>query len=79
MCSIDKNIDEVSRYFWYREYQKVSRHTRYQYREILVSRDIEVSSVSPIPTLPTPGFEPGPKSVHTQEGKLRPLAAQICV
>jgi len=40
MCSIDKSIDKVSRY------QKVSRHTRYQYREILVSRYIEVSSLS---------------------------------
>jgi len=36
MCSIDKNIAIllVSRY------QKVSRHTRYQYRENLVSRYI---------------------------------------
>ena len=32
-------------------YQKVSRHARYQYREILVSRYIEVSSVSPSTTL----------------------------
>ena len=49
MCSIDKSIDKVSRYLWYRDTKKY-RDTRYQYREILVSRYIEVSSVSPIPT-----------------------------
>ena len=50
MCSIDKSIDKVSRYFWYRDTKKYGVNTRYQYREILVSRYIEVSSVSPIPS-----------------------------
>jgi len=51
LCSIEQKYRESIAILLVLWYQKVSKHTRYQYREILVLRYIEVSSVSPIPTV----------------------------